>query len=281
MPRIRTIKPEFWRHKQMSALPPFTRLVAIALLNVADDEGFFEADPMLIRGDVFPFENECGTITVALRELSGIGYVELLNHSEKGSIGFIPGFARHQVINKAGRSKLKPIWIAAGGRDPEKIAVETNSGSVPVVVSDESRPEQGTGKGNSEREKEGEPPTGLEGGTGKSEPGSGSGSGSGKEPGKRKPGKTSIGDIQIPESIDCPQFRDAWRQWIEYRTEGRKTITTATAAENMAVCARLGPDAAIAAIRRTISKGWPGLQPCPPNELYLYRPKSSDASRMF
>lgn len=288
MPRIRTIKPEFWRHKQMSALPAFTRLVAIALLNVADDEGFFEADPMLIRGDVFPYETDCGSITVALRELYGIGYVDLLDHSEKGAIGFIPGFSKHQVINKPGRSKLKAVWIAAGGVDPEKIAVGINpginSGSVPVVLSDQSRPEQGTGKRN--LEKEGESPTGMEGGNGN---GNGNGTGTGtaeRDQGarKRKQEKTSIAatTIEIPESLDCPQFREAWSRWCEYRTEARKKPSTATLAANMALCARLGPNAAIAAIQRTISKGWPGLQVCPANELFLYRPQSSaDPSNIF
>ena len=38
MARIRTIKPEFWRDEDLSGLPAETALLAIGLLNHADDE---------------------------------------------------------------------------------------------------------------------------------------------------------------------------------------------------------------------------------------------------
>ena len=42
MARIRTIKPDFWKHEDLSALPEITHMLAAALLNHADDEGFFK-----------------------------------------------------------------------------------------------------------------------------------------------------------------------------------------------------------------------------------------------
>lgn len=65
--RIRTLKPEFWAHETLSRLPHFTRLMAIGLLNLADDEGYFYANPILIRAALFPFVDDSGTI----RERSG------------------------------------------------------------------------------------------------------------------------------------------------------------------------------------------------------------------
>jgi hypothetical protein len=41
MGRIRTIKPEFWRSEDLCSLPEATHMLAAALLNYADDEGFF------------------------------------------------------------------------------------------------------------------------------------------------------------------------------------------------------------------------------------------------
>lgn len=168
MPRIRTIKPEFWRNKQLATLDSFTRLVAIALLNVADDDGYFEADPALIRGDVFPYEQDYGSITVALRELSGIGYVVLRECSEKGEIGFIPNFAKHQVINKKNASKLSRYFNDQKTAEPENsekprensepepttVVLRENYGSATVVLRENSLPEQGTGNGNRELEME-------------------------------------------------------------------------------------------------------------------------------
>jgi len=54
--RIRTIKPEFWQSETMASIHKDSRLLAIALLNYADDEGFFFAVPQVIQGALFPFD---------------------------------------------------------------------------------------------------------------------------------------------------------------------------------------------------------------------------------
>jgi hypothetical protein len=54
MARIRTIKPEFWRHEDLSALPEATHMLAAQLLNYADDYGYFNANPALIKAEVSP-----------------------------------------------------------------------------------------------------------------------------------------------------------------------------------------------------------------------------------
>ncbi len=139
MPRIRTIKPEFWRNRSLASLSPFTRLVAIAILNVADDDGYFEADPLLIRGDVFPFQEDSRSITVALRELAGIGYVAFRTSKEKGVIGCVVNFRKHQVINKPSASRLKEIYLNSlensDGRD--------HSGNTTGMLPEDYVPEQG------------------------------------------------------------------------------------------------------------------------------------------
>ncbi len=156
MARIRTIKPEFWRNIKIGGLSDFAKLLAIALLNISDDEGYFEADPRLIRGDVFPFETDDQKIPVALRELSGIGYCTIRNHSTKGQVGFIPSFLKHQVINKKTDSRLRQLFEEADEKDHETPAKrEENKDSrrttvaAPEDYSLEMEREHGKGKGNS------------------------------------------------------------------------------------------------------------------------------------
>jgi hypothetical protein len=148
MPRIRTIKPEFWRNRQLANLSPFTRLLAIALLNVADDEGYFEADVALIRGDVFPFEKDCVNIHGGLTELSRIGYVEIREHSSKGQIGLILAFQKHQVINRPSPSKLSDFF------EESAVNYRENDDSLKThgVLIEGSLLEQGTGNREKERE---------------------------------------------------------------------------------------------------------------------------------
>jgi hypothetical protein len=107
--RIRTIKPEFWTHPVMSAQPAETQLLAIALLNVADDEGYFYADPDLIRGAVRPRENSLN-VHGALTELSNIGYIELREHSTHGLLGRVAKFDEHQRVNRPSTSSIKELW---------------------------------------------------------------------------------------------------------------------------------------------------------------------------
>lgn len=108
--RIRTIKPEFWAHPVMCKQTDSTKLLAIGLLNVADDDGYFFADARMIRNLIRPLDDDSRITTVSIRELSEIGYIELRNHDTHGQIGYIPSFLIHQVINKPKASKIKALF---------------------------------------------------------------------------------------------------------------------------------------------------------------------------
>jgi hypothetical protein len=105
--RIRTIKPEFWMHEGLCSKSDFTRLLAIALLNWADDEGYFMANPVLIRGQVFPFLDDSKIIPRSLLELSSVGWIELGKDDEGRDVGKIINFAKHQRVDKPKRSTIK------------------------------------------------------------------------------------------------------------------------------------------------------------------------------
>lgn len=115
--RIRTIKPEFHQDEELSRVPRAVRLLAAALISWADDEGYFQSHPSLIAGSLFPFDEDAKEfVTDGLGKLAAIGFVDLF----EGSIGFLPGFVRHQRINRATPSRLKPkaltrIQVSAHG----------------------------------------------------------------------------------------------------------------------------------------------------------------------
>ena len=109
MARIRTIKPEFWRDENLSNVSAEACLLAIGLLNHCDDEGYFNANPKLVESDVFPLRKLSVTTTVALRELSSIGYIRVFDGTDGKSYGHIVNFLKHQVINKKTPSKIKDL----------------------------------------------------------------------------------------------------------------------------------------------------------------------------
>jgi hypothetical protein len=108
--RIRTIKPEFWQHPVMQRQSDASKLMAIGLLNMADDDGYFYADPKAVRNAIRPNDDDSRIATVSLRDLSEIGYIEVREHPTHGMIGFITSFAIHQVINKPKPSKIKCLF---------------------------------------------------------------------------------------------------------------------------------------------------------------------------
>jgi hypothetical protein len=110
MPRIRTIKPEFWQNEELALLSEHARLLAIALLNFCDDEGYFLANPALVRANCFPFQEDSKNIPGSLQELSEIGYIEILECSGK-AIGRVVKFLSHQRIDKAQKSKLSALFL--------------------------------------------------------------------------------------------------------------------------------------------------------------------------
>lgn len=104
--RIRTVKPEFWTDESLSSLPYDTRLLAIGLLNYSDDEGYFLADPRLIRGVIFPFEDTSKNIPRMLSELSGIGYIRIGKCENGKELGHVVKFKVHQRVDKPKQSNL-------------------------------------------------------------------------------------------------------------------------------------------------------------------------------
>jgi hypothetical protein len=95
----------------MSRLDDKTRLVAIGLLNLADDEGYFMADPLFVKSQLFPFTDDSLRIHGALTTLSTIGWIEAIKHPTHGPIARVVNFRKHQKINRPTPSKIKAYWI--------------------------------------------------------------------------------------------------------------------------------------------------------------------------
>jgi hypothetical protein len=100
MGRIRTIKPEFFRHEELyraeieSGLP--LRVAFAGLFTVADREGRFKWLPKHLKLDVLPWDNV--DFTEVLAVLAGHGFI--VRYLVDGKVyGYIPSFKNHQVIN--------------------------------------------------------------------------------------------------------------------------------------------------------------------------------------
>lgn len=111
--RIRTVKPGLWSSEDMAELSDQALLLALGLLNFADDEGYFTANVALIRAAIFPIR-KTSPIDGLLAELAKVRYVELSTGTDGRKYGRICKFSEHQRINRPSDSLIKPLWRDAG-----------------------------------------------------------------------------------------------------------------------------------------------------------------------
>ena len=98
MPRIRTIKPEFWSDEKLSMLQPIDRLVFLGLISMADDYGRVHDNVKVI--DAFIFPNCSMSVRESLAKLSGIGRVRRgLSVSGKAILEIV-NWSKHQRVDK-------------------------------------------------------------------------------------------------------------------------------------------------------------------------------------
>lgn len=139
--RIRTIKPEFWTNEKLCSLHECAHLFAAALLNYVDDEGYFNANPRLIKGALFPLREPSVSIPVMLKELSSVGYLELGEADDGREYGRVVHFLEHQVVNRPSPSKIKGLaisWNTHGTLTEHSVSPHSGNGK-------EQGKEQGTG----------------------------------------------------------------------------------------------------------------------------------------
>jgi hypothetical protein len=66
-------------------------------------------------------------------------------------------------------------------------------------------------------------------------------------------------DVQIPDTLDVPEFRKMWGEWEEHRKEIKKPMTPRSKKMCLSKCEEWGVEGSIIAIRESIAGGWWGL----------------------
>jgi len=100
MPRIRTVKPELFRHEALfegeCAYKLPLRLAFIGLFTCCDREGRFRWRPKQLKLDVFPYDDM--DMEEVLNALVKSGFVVKYSHHTE-TYGCIPSWKKHQQIN--------------------------------------------------------------------------------------------------------------------------------------------------------------------------------------
>jgi hypothetical protein len=158
MPRIRTIKPEFFRHGELQDLEKehpgfYPMLVFAALFGHCDKNGVFLWDERQLALDILPFlwRGHTGdTLGKSLGILRDAGFVSLAtaDSQPKKRFGIIPTFPEHQrITGKEGQapSKYPPL---------ESLKVAGHTGDTPETHPGVQEVELGSGSGSGREGKE-------------------------------------------------------------------------------------------------------------------------------
>jgi hypothetical protein len=111
MGRIRTIKPEFTQDEELSSLSAEVHLLAAGLLCHSDDDGYFNANPKLVKAAVFPLRESSLSIHDMLTQLVNIGFIRLGTATDAKHYGHVVKFTEHQRVNRPTPSKIKHLPI--------------------------------------------------------------------------------------------------------------------------------------------------------------------------
>jgi len=153
MPRIRSIKPEFFTSTVVAELSRDARLTWIATWVHADDEGRADDDARLVRAQAYPFDDD---ITVAdieshLEQLAALGLI--IRYEVAGRRYFeITNFSEHQHPNRPTGSKRPRRPDASESQLSEPLTDDSLSAHAP---NSEGSPLEGLGKERLGREGEG------------------------------------------------------------------------------------------------------------------------------
>jgi hypothetical protein len=119
MPRIRTIKPEFWADEKIGPLEPITRLVFLGLISQADDAGRLVDSVRQLDGLLFPYTDDtCAESLDILARLSRISRYR----SESGQrLIQIENWSQHQKVDNPSKYVLPgpSLEVVAGDRDSD------------------------------------------------------------------------------------------------------------------------------------------------------------------
>lgn len=111
MPRIRTVKPEFWEDEVVGLLPRDARLLFVATFNMADDEGLLRWTPAYIKASAFMYDDDLSVPDVAklMQCLTDAGLLHpYIGGVARQQMAVVVNFRKHQKINRPQKSKLPP-----------------------------------------------------------------------------------------------------------------------------------------------------------------------------
>lgn len=220
MARIRTIKPEFWTDEKIVGLPALARLLFIGLWNFCDDHGYFWDEPLRIKLQVLPMD-DCDIPALLTLLVQSHLLTELETTTGKRAF-LITHFKDHQKVQHPADSKIQPLI--------SRILMNPHESS--RVLTPEWKGKEGKGIEGKGKESPPNPPSG-EG--------------------------AKLVSVEIPASLETPEFRKAFDEWREYKREKGQGYKPAGLRKLLKQLSEWGPVKSVQSIEHSMASNYAGL----------------------
>lgn len=146
MPRIRTLKPEFWADEKLSLLDATTRLVFLGLVSMADDAGRLVDNVKLLDGQLFP--NTDDSSRDALDILARLQRITRYQSPSGQALIQIANWNKHQKVDNPAKYVLPgpneaiviqpvvPSTVGDGSREPSENLARMSRSDLRPTTSD-------------------------------------------------------------------------------------------------------------------------------------------------
>ena len=242
MPRIRTIKPEFWTDEKIIGLDFCARLLFVGMWNFADDEGYLPNEPTRLRLQILPADDI--DIDAILAELIDCGLVQVVSLNGDRTALWIPHFGDHQRISKPTKSRISPERSEIPATPPKSPRGKGKG-----------KGKEGKGKGMEwNGNKRREIPAEIRGGdiSQENEPTT-------KPKRGRRPSVT-VDDVTFADGMDSPAVRSALDDWLAHRRAIRKGYRSAESVDQLLTKWQpRGPTEFVDAVSHSIANEYQGL----------------------
>lgn len=144
MARIRTLKPGFFKSRSLSKLPRDVRLTFAGLWCEADDHGRGVADARLLKGALWPLDDDITFLHVSahLDMLAASSHIRLYEVGDEAFYEVVKWEEHQAAAYRRGDAKYPPL---SAGQELSQLSVRENASGTQTSAGIRNR-EQGTGK---------------------------------------------------------------------------------------------------------------------------------------
>lgn len=147
MPRIRTIKPQFWDDEDVARLSSWARLLFIGSWNFADDDSIILWNPEYIRSKIYPYDDfSLEDVEGFMNELIKLKFARKYKTRSGKAYAVIVKMLHHQVINRPQSShKPHPRWWSEHCEKIRILNIKSSLNTPGEFTDDSSQGKEGKG----------------------------------------------------------------------------------------------------------------------------------------